>query len=111
GPTVSKDFKVLPAWRDELRRRLEGRGVKIDLLQWEAGGHWIDIQLERYVARSAVGDSGSVRRTLPYDAPLRKAIDLMNKGQSQKDLFTLVQSNVKPINTATPPKNQAAARP
>jgi len=111
GPTVAKDFKVLPAWRDELHRRIEARGVKVDPLQWEAGGRWVDIQLERYVARAAVGDSGSVRRTLPYDAPLRRAIDLMNKGQSQKDLFTLAQASLKPINNATPPKNQAAARP
>jgi len=61
------------------------------------------------VTRYAAGDSATVRVTLKFDAPLRKAIDMMNKGQTQKDLFTLAQ--LKPINGATAPKNQNAAAP
>ncbi|MND08765.1 hypothetical protein D3C83_316210 [compost metagenome] len=41
------------------------------------------------MARHATGDSTAKRRDLPYDAPLRKALEVMQKGQSQKDLFTL----------------------
>ncbi|MDB4886037.1 MAG: hypothetical protein JWN79_1475, partial [Gemmatimonadetes bacterium] len=29
------------------------------------------------------------RRDLPFDAPLRKALELMEKGSSQKDLFAV----------------------
>ena len=106
---VTKDFTVQPAWRDELRRRVEARGVKVDPQGWIAGSRWIDQRLEYYVARFAAGDSAAKRRELPFDAPLRRAIDMMNKGQTQKDLFTLAQANVKPLNDAKPAKNQNAA--
>jgi carboxyl-terminal processing protease len=107
--TVPKDFQAQPAWRDELRRRVDARGVKVE--NWDAGGRYLDQQLEYFVTRYAQGDSAAKRRQLPIDAPLRKAIDMMNKGQTQKDLFTLAQSTVKPVNGAQAPKNQAAARP
>jgi carboxyl-terminal processing protease len=109
---TSIDYQQIPAWRQELRRRMEARDIKVDLAQWDAGGRYIDQQLERYVTRYAFGDTAAMRRMLPYDAPLRKAIDMMNKGQTQKDLFSLAQANVRPINGATAPKNQnATARP
>jgi carboxyl-terminal processing protease len=105
-------FQQLPAWREELRRRTEARGIKIDRAQWEGSARYIDQQLERFVTRSARGDSAAMRATLKFDAPLRKAIDMMNKGQTQKDLFSLAQVTTRPINGATAPKNQnATARP
>lgn len=106
---VPKDFKAQPGWRDELKRRTDARGLKVD--QWESGARYVDQQLEYFVTRYAQGDSAAKRRQLPYDAPLRKAIDMMNKGQTQKDLFSLAQATVRPLNGAQPPKNQAAARP
>jgi carboxyl-terminal processing protease len=104
---VKKDFQVQPAWRDEWRRRVEAREVKVDPQQWEAGSRWINQQLEFWVARYVAGDSTAKRRQLPYDAPLRTAIDMMNKGQTQKDLFTLAQ--LKPLNDAKPVKSAVAA--
>jgi len=106
-----RDFQQMPLWREELRRRSETRGIKVDPAVWEAGGRYVDQQLERYVTRYALGDSAAMRVTLKFDAPLRKAIDMMNKGQTQKDLFTLAQATLKPINGATAPKNQNAAAP
>jgi len=41
------------------------------------------------VAHFAFGDSTAKRRDLPYDAPLRKAIDLLDKTASQRDLFAM----------------------
>jgi hypothetical protein len=35
-----------------------------------------------------VGDSLSRRRSLSYDNPLRKAIEMLEKANSQRDLFT-----------------------
>ena len=104
---VPKDFQSQPTWKDELRRRIEGRGVKVDAQQWESGGRWVNQQLEWWVARFASGDSAAKRRQLPFDAPLRRAIDMMNKGQTQKDLFSL--ASLKPLNDAKPAKNQAAS--
>ncbi|HJQ20353.1 MAG TPA: S41 family peptidase [Gemmatimonadaceae bacterium] len=104
---VPADFQAQPAWRDELRRRLETRGVKIDPAQWQGGERWLGQQIEYYVARYVAGDSSAKRRQLPIDAPLRKAIDMMNKGQSQKDLFNLAQA----YSLDAKPRTQAAARP
>jgi len=45
--------------------------------------------LEQGVARLVAGDSTAKRRDLRFDLPLQKALQLMEKGTSQKDLFTL----------------------
>jgi carboxyl-terminal processing protease len=109
---VKGDFKSSPAWRDELRRRVEARGVKTDAAQWNAGGRWFDRRIEYFTARYALGDSAAKRRQLPYDLPLSKALEMMSKGQTQKDLFSLAQGPVKPVNSAVPARNQnATARP
>jgi hypothetical protein len=57
--------------------------------QWDAASRYVDTQLEQRVARLAFGDSTARRRTLKYDAPLRKALEVMNRGQTQKDLFAI----------------------
>jgi carboxyl-terminal processing protease len=80
---------VQPAWRDELYRRLQAKGVTVDRAQWDASTRYIDTQLEQRVTRLAFGDSTAKRRSLKYDAPLRKAIEVVNRGQTQKDLFTI----------------------
>jgi carboxyl-terminal processing protease len=106
------DLQQVSVWRQELRRRIEARDIKIDPAQWDAGGRYIDQQLERFVTRYAYGDSAATRVTLKFDAPLRKAIDMMNKGQTQKELFSLAQTAARPANGAPVPKNQnATARP
>ena len=45
--------------------------------------------LEQRVAHFALGDSAAKRRDLKYDAPLRKAIELLEKGSSQRELFAV----------------------
>jgi hypothetical protein len=45
--------------------------------------------LEQRVARLVAGDSTAKRRDLRFDLPLQKALELMEKGSTQKDLFTL----------------------
>jgi len=87
--TVDKDFKVQPQWRDELLRRLQAKGVIIERKDFDAAGRYVDRLLEQRVARFAFGDSAAKRRDLPYDAPLRKAIDLLDKGTTQKELFAI----------------------
>ncbi|MDQ3950219.1 MAG: S41 family peptidase [Gemmatimonadota bacterium] len=86
---VRPDFQVQPGWRDELYRRLQAKGVTVDRAQWNAASRYVDTQLEQRVTRLAFGDSTAKRRSLKYDAPLRKAIEVANRGQTQKDLFTI----------------------
>jgi len=107
-----RDAAPQPAWRDELRRRLEARGVKVDSAQWENGRRWLDQELERFVVRYSQGDSAVARRQLKYDPVLRKAIDMMNRGQTQRDLFNLAAATPATTGGAQPSRNQsAAARP
>lgn len=109
--TVRPDFQVLPTWRDELRKRLQERSVGIDEQQWTGGSRWITRQLDFAVTRYAFGDSAWVRRDLQNDPELRKAIEMMNKGQTQKELFSLAQTSARPVNSPAAPRNQNAARP
>jgi len=87
---VRPDFAVKPEWRAEFLSRLEKAGVKVDRKQWEAASTLIDRDLELRVARSAFGDSTVRRRTLDEDRQLQKAIEIIQKGGTQKDLFALV---------------------
>ena len=85
---LSKDFKVQPQWRDEFYRRISAKGVAVDRAQYNAAGGYVDRLLEQRVARHVAGDSTAKRRELPYDAPLKKALEVMQKGQTQRDLLT-----------------------
>jgi carboxyl-terminal processing protease len=89
---VKPDFVVKPEWRSEFLTRLEKAGVKVDRKQWDAATSLIDRDLELRVARSAFGDSTVRRRTVDEDPQLQKAIEIIQKGTSQKDLFALVAS-------------------
>ena len=87
---VKLDFAVKPEWRADFLSRLEKAGVKIDRKQWDAASSLVDRDIELRVARAAFGDSTFRRRTLKDDPQLQKAIEIIQKGQSQKDLFALV---------------------
>jgi len=87
--TAQKGFTVQPAWRDELFRRITAKGVKVDRTVYDAAPRYIDRLLDQRVAQLVGGDSTAKRHDLLFDAPLRKTLELMEKGNSQKDLFTL----------------------
>jgi len=83
------DFTVAPEWRDELYARLTKKGVTVDRKLYDGAATQIDRMLEQRVARLAFGDSTARRRALDDDLQLRRAIDILKKGQNQKDLFAL----------------------
>jgi len=110
GRQSSIDFTVRPEWRAELLRRLEAKGVQVDPKTWQEGAPLIDRLIESRVARVVGGDSTVRRREVKYDAQLRKAIELLNKGQSQRDLFTLAAAQ-QPARFEGAEKATATARP
>jgi hypothetical protein len=61
--------------------------VKVERPDYDAGARYIDRVLEQRVARLAFGDAVAKRRDLPNDAPLRKALELLQNGKSQRDLL------------------------
>jgi carboxyl-terminal processing protease len=89
---VAIDFTVQPAWRDELYNRLQRKGVEIDRGLYDRGSRWVDRQLEARIARTAFGDSTERRRRLPDDPQLQKAIEVLRKGLTQKELLALAST-------------------
>jgi hypothetical protein len=57
------------------------------------------------------GDSTAKRREIAFDAPLRRALAIMARGNSQKDLFRLAASEKEQGVKQVPATQTAAARP
>lgn len=91
-PQVRPDFVVKPEWRADLFSRLQARGVTLDRAQYEAGSVYIDRLIGNKLATLAFGDSAAKKRAVPDDAQLERALELINRGQSQKDLLALASS-------------------
>jgi carboxyl-terminal processing protease len=90
---VAPNFAVKPEWREELYRRLTAAKISIDKKQYEAAAPLVDRWISNQVAQIAFGDSTAFRRSIPTDAQLLKAMNLLQKGQTQKDLFALAQAS------------------
>lgn len=89
---VTSNFTVNPAWREELYRRLVLDSVKVEKSVYDAGADYIDRDLENRIARVAFGDTTVRRHNLKDDNQLRRAIDLMHKGATQKEIFAAAAS-------------------
>jgi carboxyl-terminal processing protease len=86
---VQPDFEVTQELRDNYYNRIKAKGIEFDRKAADRVPRYIDRQLEYAVARVAFGDSTAHRRTLDDDVQLRTALDLLRKGQTQRDLFAL----------------------
>jgi carboxyl-terminal processing protease len=93
--TISQSFTVPAAWRDEFYRALVKDSIRIDRKQFDALTPYLDRVIGSQVSRVAFGDSAAFRRNIPDDPQLRRAIDLLQRGKTQQELFTLAQA--KPI--------------
>jgi len=103
--TVSPSYTVQPAWMNELYNRLQAKGVISDRKLYDNASRYVSRFLDQTVAHYAFGDSTAKRRDLAYDAPLRKALELLDKGASQRDLFALAGEPLAAQRVApTPPK-------
>ena len=87
---AAPDFTVTDAWRNELYERLEKAEVPVTRQQYDAARPLIDRMLEQRVASLAFGDSAAFRRMAPEDAHVRTALDLLQQGRTQADLFAIV---------------------
>ena len=89
---VTQNFTMRPEWTESVYTRLQQQNIKIDRSTWDAGRRYVDRQLENRIARVAFGDSTALRHALPDDPQLQRAIDLLKRGQTQKDLFTIAST-------------------
>ena len=84
---VAKDFVMKPEWRTEMRRRLNAAGVTIEVRFDSVANALLTDELDRRIARRAFGDAEAKRRTLSEDRALLRAIDLLQRSRTQKDLL------------------------
>lgn len=84
---VKPDFAYNTAWRDQVYQRLVADTVKIDKAVWDAGATDVDRAIDARVAKVAFGDTLVLRRGLKDDNQLRRAMELMRKGTTQREIF------------------------
>ncbi|HEX3867016.1 MAG TPA: S41 family peptidase [Gemmatimonadaceae bacterium] len=83
------NFTVQPAWVNEFYTRLQAKGVPVDRKTYDAASRYVTRALDQRVAHYQSGDSTAKKRDLAFDAPLRRALDLLDKASSQRDLFSM----------------------
>ena len=85
--SVKPDFTVSAAWRAEFYRRLQSAGVPVDRALYDSASTEVDRLIGDRVARVAFGDSTAKRRELKDDVQLERALEILRKGETQRDLF------------------------
>jgi carboxyl-terminal processing protease len=100
---VQPTFTVQPAWREEFYKRLQAKGVVVDKKLFDSAQRYVDRILEQRIAIFAQGDSTAKRRDLQYDAPLRQAIAVLQKGQTQRELFAIATA-MAPVKGSKQPR-------
>jgi len=104
--TATPSFTVTPAIVNEFYTRLQSRGVTVDRKTYDGASRYVTRLLDQRVSHFAFGDSTAKRRDLPFDSPLRKSIELLEKSTTQRELFAAAG---EPLGTsasrsAVPPK-------
>ena len=77
GGVSSPDFEVTPAMRDELYRRLQGRGIVVERAVYDSAHTLVDRALGGQITRFVFGTKAEYARTLREDADLAKARELL----------------------------------
>jgi carboxyl-terminal processing protease len=94
-PRLKPDFSITPEMRDEIFNRLVQAKVAVSRAQYDAGHEVVDRNLERYLASAAFGDSTAFRRGIKNDEQLAKALELLGRGPTQRQLLALAAADWK----------------
>ena len=86
----STNFTVLPAWRQEYFRRLTAAKVPVDSATFFAAPDYLDRFIGSRVAKTAFGDSTVAKRQFRDDTQLQKALEMLRRGGTQRDLFSMI---------------------
>jgi carboxyl-terminal processing protease len=84
---VQPDFTITPEMRDAFYKQLQKRGVIVERSVYDAGVRDVDRNLDNRIASLSFGDSTAKRRAYKEDGQLMKALELLKKGATQKELF------------------------
>ncbi|HKV51322.1 MAG TPA: S41 family peptidase [Gemmatimonadaceae bacterium] len=94
--TVRGNFVVQPQWRDAFYDQLRSAGVDVDRATFDAAEPWVNRLLEQQVATIAFGDSSAFRRAAPSDAPLQRALTMLEHASTQGQLWSLAAHGATP---------------
>lgn len=84
---TSPDFVVTPAMRDELYRRMKGRGVVVDRVVYDSASALVDRVLSAQITRFVFGTQEEFSRGLREDSTVAKARQLLQGVDAQDDLL------------------------
>ena len=108
-PTVTQNFTVTQAMRDQFYQRLVKAGVKIERDEYDAAQPYVDRTIRYRVARTAFGDSTAKRMTVDTDLQLTRAIELLGRTRTQNDLFTIASAIQRAENQRAENRSATAA--
>ncbi len=97
------NFTVLPAWRQEYFRRIVAAKVPVDSATFFAAPGYVDRLIANRVAKAAFGDSTVAIRQFGEDPQMQKALQLLRRGGTQRDLFTMIGTPAPAAGTARRP--------
>jgi carboxyl-terminal processing protease len=89
GKRLRPDFVITQEMREEFYRRLTTRGVAIPRAEYDAASPYVNRMLDNRISTLAFGDSTAKRRFVKEDAQLVKALELLRRGSSTKELLSL----------------------
>jgi carboxyl-terminal processing protease len=84
---LKPDFVVTAEMRGELYERLVKRGVTVDRKEFDANDNYVNRLLDARISTLAFGDSTAKRRAVKDDAQLMRALALLRRGSSTKELL------------------------
>jgi len=87
----AEDVARLAAWMLAFFEHLRASGVDVDRATFDAAQPWVNRLLEQQVATIAFGDSSAFRRAAPSDAPLQRALTMLEHASTQAQLWNLTE--------------------
>jgi carboxyl-terminal processing protease len=92
---LKRDFTITAAMRDEFFNRLMKAKMAITRAQFDAADAVIDRTMEQQFARLAFGDSTAFRRSIEEDEQLGKALELLGRSPTQRQLLAMAADGAK----------------
>jgi carboxyl-terminal processing protease len=89
---ATPQFTVTPEIGSELRRRMRGAGVTVDARFDTVATNLLGEELDRRVARRALGEAEAKKRAAHDDRALMRAIDLLRRSRTQQDLLRVASA-------------------
>jgi carboxyl-terminal processing protease len=94
---ASEDFRVTPAMRAEVLRRLRAKGVEMSDETFAKGSSLVDQQLGYEIARYVFGRPSEFRRRARDDRQMQTALSLLRRAQNPKDLLALAAATAPTV--------------